>query len=66
MMKSVDFETREWSRDRGLRLTYVTRDWNDYPFRREDSIKVLSNELGLYDVMSLWTIKLILPILLQE
>ena len=25
MMKSVDFETRECSRDRGLRLTCVTR-----------------------------------------
>ena len=47
MMKSVDFETRECSRDRELRLTCVTRGWNDYPFRRGDSIKVLSNEVEL-------------------
>ena len=31
----------------------------DYPFRRGDSITELSNEIGLYDVMSLWTIKLV-------
>ena len=31
----------------GLLLTYVTRGWNDYPLRRGDSIKMLSNEVGL-------------------
>ena len=31
----------------GLRLTWVSKDSNDYPFRREDSIKVLSNEVRL-------------------
>ena len=31
----------------GLYLTCLSKGSNNYPLRREDSIKVLSNEVGL-------------------
>ena len=42
-----------------LRLTRVTRDLNDDPFRCADSIKALSNELSLEDGISVLAIKFV-------
>ena len=47
MMKSVDFETRECSRDKGLRLTASLGVEMITHFDAGDSIKVSSNEVGL-------------------
>ena len=49
-----------------LHFICVIRGWNDYSFRCGDSIKLSLDEVDLEDMMSLGTIKLVLPILIQK